>query len=131
MPDTPSKTPLPQKLGIKADTHLALIAAPADFAQLLDAAPKDVTASITAATTLALCFVRSLEDLDSALDLLQARLPRQASVWMIHPKTAGQRRSSFNQNHVRDRALAAGLVDYKVCSVSAEWSGLKFAWRRR
>jgi hypothetical protein len=33
------------------------------------------------------------------------------------------------QNHVRDEGLARGLVDYKVGSVDADWSGLKFAWR--
>ena len=128
---TPSSTPLPRKLGIKSETHLALIAAPKDFELLLDHPAGKITTSFTPTTTLALCFVRSLEDLESTLDLLNARLPRQASVWIVHPKSAGKRRVGFNQNDVRDRALSAGLVDYKVCSVSAEWSGLKFAWRKR
>jgi 6-phosphofructokinase 1 len=33
----------------------------------------------------------------------------------------------FNQNDVRRAGLAAGLVDYKVCAVDSDWSGLKFA----
>ncbi len=131
MKDTPSKTPLPQKLGIKSETHLALIAAPEGFDLPLDVAFKDIATALTPATTLALCFVRSLEDLVSTLDMLDARLPRRASVWIVHRKSAGKRRASFNQNDVRDRALAAGLVDYKVCSVSEQWSGVKFAWRKR
>ena len=129
--DTSSTTPLPKKLGIKSDTHLPMIGAPDGFEEALDVGSAKVTTSLTPATTLALCFIRSAEDLASMVDLLSVRLPRPASVWIIHPKTAGRQRSSFNQNDVRDLAVAAGLVDYKVCSVSAEWSGLKFAWRKR
>ena len=134
MKDAPSKTSLSQKLGIKSETKLALIAAPSDFAPLLDLgdiAQRSISTTLTPETTLAICFVRSFDDLDSAIDLIGMRLPRQASVWIVHPKTVGKRRVGFNQNNVRDCALAAGLVDYKVCSLSAEWSGLKFAWRRR
>jgi hypothetical protein len=36
----------------------------------------------------------------------------------------------FNENDVRRSALAAGFVDYKICSVDAEWSGMKFAHRK-
>jgi hypothetical protein len=50
-------------------------------------------------------------------------------VWLVHPKRTGKYHADFNQNDVRDQALAVGLVDYKVCSVDSDWSGLKFAWR--
>jgi hypothetical protein len=36
----------------------------------------------------------------------------------------------FNQNDVRAAGLAAGLVDYKVCAVDADWSGLKFTHKK-
>jgi hypothetical protein len=36
----------------------------------------------------------------------------------------------FKQNDVRAAGLAAGLVDYKVCAVDADWSGLKFARKK-
>jgi len=127
-----STTPLLKKLGIQADMQIACIAAPDAFEELLGDLPENaiVTTGITPKTALALCFVRSLDDLAATLDLLTLRLPKQVSVWIIHPKRAGRYRVDFNQNHVRDRALEVGLVDYKVCSIDADWSALKFAWRK-
>jgi hypothetical protein len=49
---------------------------------------------------------------------------------MIYPKQAGQYKVDFNQNDVRRAGLAAGLVDYKVCAVDADWSGLKFTRKK-
>jgi Protein of unknown function (DUF3052) len=128
-----STTPLVKKLGIAKDMHIALIAAPDTFEELLGELPDSVsfTTRIGPKSTLALCFVRSLEDLAATLDLLTLRLPKQASVWIVHPKRTGRHHVDFNQTHVRDHALTAGLVDYKVCSVDNDWSALKFAWRKR
>jgi hypothetical protein len=127
-----SATPLLKKLGIHADMQIALVAAPDAFEELLGDLPENaiITARIAPKTALALCFVRSLADLAATLDLLTLRLPKQASVWIVHPKRAGKYHVDFNQNHVRDHALAAGLVDYKVCSIDADWSALKFASRK-
>ena len=51
----------------------------------------------------------------------------------LHPKTTARiLRSDFNQNDVRELALARGFVDYKVCcGEMTQWSGLKFARRKR
>ena len=128
-----STTPLVKKLGIASEMQIALIAAPDGFEELLDELPDNanLTTRLTPKSNLALCFVRSLEDLAATLDLLALRLPKQASVWIVHPKRTGKHHVDFHQNHVRDQALAAGLVDYKVCSVDGDWSALKFAWRKR
>jgi hypothetical protein len=126
-------TPLAQKLGIRADMVVSLIAAPDAFEECLGDLPENtsLTTRLTPMTSLALCFVRSLNDLAATLDLLTVRLPQKASVWIVHPKRTGKYHVDFNQNHVRDHALAAGLVDYKVCSIDNDWSALKFAWRER
>jgi hypothetical protein len=128
-----STTPLVKKLGIAGDMQIALIAAPDGFEELLGELPDGVsfTTRIDSKSDLALCFIRSLEDLAATLDLLTLRLPKQASVWIVHPKRSGKHTVDFNQNHVRDHALAVGLVDYKVCSIDSDWSALKFAWRKR
>ena len=59
-----------------------------------------------------------------------ARLPEAASFWIIYPKQKKRAKMSFNENNVRELGLAQGFVDYKVCSVDAAWSGLKFSRRR-
>jgi hypothetical protein len=127
-----SATPLVKKLGIRDDMQVTVIAAPDAF-EILGDLPESVVLStrFSEKTKLALCFIRSLKDLSATVDMLTLRLPKQAHVWLIHPKGAGKYHADFNQNDVRNQALAAGLVDYKVCSVDGDWSGLKFAWRNR
>jgi hypothetical protein len=128
-----SSTPLLKKLGIRDDMHIALVAAPPCFDEVLGDLPDNAVLGtrFSAKTKLALCFVRSLDDLAATVDMLTLRLPRQAAAWIIHPKRTSRHHTNFNQNDVRNQALAAGLVDYKVCSVDSDWSGLKFAWRER
>jgi hypothetical protein len=38
--------------------------------------------------------------------------------------------SDLSQTVVRRVAMAAGLVDFKVCSVDETWSGLRFSQKR-
>jgi hypothetical protein len=71
--------------------------------------------------------VRSRAELAALLDMLATQLPPLAHLWFIHPKA--HTRPDFNQNDLRNAALDIGLVDYKVCAVDDNWSGLKFAWR--
>jgi len=129
------ETPLPRKLGVVIAAtdprQIALLAAPDGFIETLGDLPDTVTfvERLTAKTALALCFVRTPAELGATVDLLAARLPQGASAWIVHPKR--HHKPAFHQDHVRDAALAVGLVDYKVCSVDNDWSALKFAHRKR
>jgi hypothetical protein len=38
--------------------------------------------------------------------------------------------SDVTQAFLRESAAAVGLVDYKICSVDANWSGMLFARRK-
>jgi hypothetical protein len=126
-------TPLPRKLGLVTAKggvgEVALLGEPEGFWPLLGELPGSVSLQprLREATKLALCFVRSRAELMSLLDLLTGQLPPLAHVWLIHPKAPSK--PDFNQHNLRDAALDIGLVDYKVCSVDDDWSGLKFAWR--
>ena len=129
-----SGTPLPKKLGIVAAQQraceVALLGAPEGFREGLGELPlATFTSRIKPSANLALVFVRTAEEVATAADLLAIQLPVGASAWIVHPKQ--QHKPGFNQNDVRDAALARGLVDYKVCSVDDDWSGLKFAHRKR
>ncbi len=130
-----SATPLPRKLGLITAKggigEVAILGEPDGFQALLGELPASVRLSsrLGAGTALAICFVRTRAELASLMELLGAQLPWAAHVWVVHPKAA--RKPDFNQNDVRDAGLAVGLVDYKVCAVDEDWSGLKFAWRER
>jgi hypothetical protein len=125
-------TSLAQKLGIRPQMQIALLGAPDGFEELLGDLPEGAAFAgrLTAVARLALCFVRSREDLAAALDLFTLRLPVSASFWIVYPKRSGPRRADFHENDVRNAGLAAGFVDYKTCSLDAEWSAVKFARRK-
>lgn len=113
---------LVKKLGIAANSRVVLLNAPDDFELLLKDLPEGVMLlnAMAANIDLVLWFVRSRRELEEFM-------PQVMSLWIIHPKQSGRWKVDFNQNDVREAGLAAGLVDYKVCSVDADWSGLKFA----
>lgn len=123
---------LVKKLGLKAAMKVALLAAPESFDETLGDLPENVELQpkITRETGLVLWFVRSRRELDGETEFLSTRLPEGASVWIIHPKQTSRYKVDFKQNDVRAAGLAAGLVDYKVCAVDADWSGLKFARKK-
>lgn len=128
-----SGTPLPNKLGIVTakpkPCEVALVGAPQNFQAALGEVPlATFTGHVRTTTDLAIVFVRTLKDAEAAADLLAAQLPKGSSAWIAWPKA--RLKPGFNENHVRDAGLARGLVDYKVCSINDDWSGLKFAWRK-
>jgi CheY-like chemotaxis protein len=121
---------LVKKLGMKAPMKVALLGAPEDFRDQLGELPDNVEIQtrITPQTKLAIWFVRSRPELELAADCPQ--LSEGSSIWIVHPKQSGRHKVDFNQHDVRRAGLAAGLVDYKVCAVDTDWSGLKFARRK-
>ena len=125
---------LAKKLGLlpakERPLAVTLLGAPESFRAQLGDLPDKVSFSprLTPATTLAICFVRTLAEVNALFDLLATQLPEKASVWIARPKQ--HHNPGFNENHVRNAGLALGLVDYKICSFDNDWSGIKFTWRR-
>ena len=125
-------TPLAKKLGFAAGMKAALMAAPDDFVEQLGDLPEGVTFTpkMNAETKLTLWWIRSRADLDREMEFVSTRLTRAAALWIIYPKKAGRHKSDLGQADIRAVALRNGLVDYKICSVDNDWSGLKFAHKK-
>jgi len=125
-----SGTPLVKKLGIKPDSSLALINAPARFRAELVGLPSTVHISTRAAgqPDLVVWFVDRRRDLDRAI----ARMGRLmvSGLWIAWPKKSSGVETDVTEDIVRAAGLANGLVDYKVCAINETWSGLKFALRK-
>jgi CheY-like chemotaxis protein len=119
-----------EKLGVKPGMRVAVLNAPPNVESLLAPLPSGVTltAKASAEADLFLAFVRSRQDLAARLSTLTRWLARQPA-WLIWPKTASGVKTDLTGNIVRETGLAAGLVDYKICSVDDTWSGLAFKRR--
>jgi CheY-like chemotaxis protein len=123
---------LVHKLGFKTGMNVAFLGAPEGFEEMLGDLPQgvEIEDKISRRTELTIWFVRSRHELESETEYASARLRDRCSLWIIHPKQTGRYRVDFNQRDVRAVALAAGLVDYKVCAVDADWSGMKFTRKK-
>lgn len=128
--DAGSDKPAVTKLGVKPGHTVALLASPKGFAATLKPLPANVrfTARPDAGVDLFLCFARNQHELHAHLLTLQSA-DRQTA-WLIWPKKTSGVKSDLDGNVVRHTGLAAGWVDFKVCSVDETWSGLAFKRRK-
>ena len=125
-----SGTPLVKKLGIAAETTVALIGAPRGFRDQLVDLPASVrlTTRLAGAPAIVIWFVSSRRELEGRMAAVAAGMG--PGLWVSWPKKASGVRTDITEDVVRAAGLAHGLVDYKVCAVNEIWSGLKFARRK-
>ncbi len=116
---------LAKKLGITSETTVRMIG-PVDD-PLLKSALAEAKAVSQRKGELILARVDTLADLHAALDKASAQLKAGVPIWFVYRKGPGH---PLNENQVRETALATGIVDTKVASVSAEFSALRFVKRR-
>lgn len=124
-----SRTPLPAKLGLKPGQRLAFSAAPDGFVRSLGGLPEAARVATRGPFDLAVAFVRSSGELDRALAAAKVRMDPAGALWIAWPKKSSGVAKDVTENVVRARALAAGLVDVKVCAIDETWSGLKLVVR--
>ncbi len=123
-----SGTPLAQKLGIKGGHRVALLDAPAGFGSVL-ALPADVSVERSLAGKkpfdVIVLFAMAERELARRFVPTAKRLQPNGGLWVAWPKQASGVATDVTENTVRGVALAAGLVDNKVCAVDDTWSGLR------
>jgi hypothetical protein len=124
-----SGTPLPKKLGIKEGTRVALIRAPSGFSVGELPLGAVVRRGARGKAELTLWFVRSVRELTSGA---RAMVPRSegSGLWIVWAKKTSPLASDVTETDVRRAALAAGMVDFKICAVDHDWSGLRFNRRK-
>ena len=123
-------TPLPKKLGIKADSVVTLIGGPVDFEETLGDLPSGVVVRRANPDPkgVTLWFVRSRQELQDQIEDMGA-YAAGGGLWIAWPKKASGVVSDLSQQGVREIGLASGLVDFKICSIDDIWSGLRFSQR--
>ena len=125
-----SGKPLWQKLGIKPETRIRLVSAPADYAKLLDCSfPLHVVKSGEADLTH--CFVANQKDLIYIFPQLIQLTAEAGCIWISWYKKSAGIPTDITEDRIRDIVLPTGWVDVKVCAVSEQWSGLKIVRRKK
>jgi len=116
-----------QKLGIRGGDAVLLLDPPRDMPSALGPLPEGVTFVESAAgqPTVTLCFVGDAHQLRQQLSGLR-RLAARTKFWVCWKK-GKTAEGGVSERLVRETGISLGLVDYKICSVSAVWSGLLFA----
>ncbi len=121
---TPPPT-LAGKLGISGDTVVRLVGNADDDA--LRSALASARAVAEKDADLIVARVNTPDELAHALRTTAKQLAARVPIWFIYPKGRGH---ALSENDVRSTGLAAGIVDTKVCAVSATLTGLRFVRRR-
>jgi len=127
-----SGTPLPKKLGMGEGTRLLCLGAPPELRAALGPLPSGARLVERSSTPvpLAILFAKRRADLARRLRPAAAKLADKGALWIAWPKKASGVATDVSEDVVRDLALAAGLVDVKVCAIDAVWSGLQLRRRR-
>ena len=127
-----SGTPLPRKLGIEPGMRVVLVKPPDGFAASLEPLPPDVALRKTnrGVRDVTLWFTRSRRELERGM-IRMAEAAGDGRLWISWPKKTSPLAADHTGDDVRRVGIAAGLVDFKVCAVDEDWSGLAFVRRRR
>jgi hypothetical protein len=127
-----SGTPLPKKLGMKSQFHVAFFHLPSDVrTELKEALSECQLVEDGGAEQLdfSMIFAKSQAEMKEQFPKFARRLAPTGMLWVSWPKQASGIVTDLGENDVMRIGLAAGLVDVKVCAVNKVWSGLKFVIR--
>jgi hypothetical protein len=128
-----SATPLPKKLGIKPGSRVAIIDAPhramPTIAEIAAAGPVELKFTGRDPYDVIVVFCDSQWAFTGRFETAKSRMAQNGGLWIAWPKQSSGVQTDLNENIIRDLALAAGLVDNKVCAIDDTWSGLRLVIR--
>jgi CheY-like chemotaxis protein len=121
-------TSLAKKLGIKPNTTLTLINPPKNFKKTLGELPRNIAiqTQVSAQSDLTVLFAETQKDLQKRIGKIIGKLRPNGKLWIAWQKKVTETTTDVTQATVRNTGLALGLVDYKICSIDATWTGLLF-----
>lgn len=126
-----SATPLPEKLGIRANSRVAVISAPSTYPAALGELPEgvDVRTDARGRLDVVVFFVTRRAELARRFPAMARAIRRDGGLWIAWPKKASNVTTDLSEAFAREVGLGAGLVDNKVCAIDDSWSGLRFVYR--
>jgi hypothetical protein len=117
-----------QKLGIVPSSTVGVMDPPRDWGAVLGDVPEgaefiedpDTPQNVT------LWFIRDSEAMMTSMRRMRAWAAK-TKLWVLWPKGQSNR---FREGSIREMGIENGLVDYKICSVNEQWSGILFARKK-
>lgn len=129
-----SKTPLTEKLGIKAGYKIATFSEPPYYMELLSHLPKDVEIIRQPeedSMDFIHLFARDISDMQELVPKAIKALKKNGSLWVSWPKGSSGIQTDISRDTIRNYVLQTDLVDVKVAAIDDTWSGLKFMFRTK
>lgn len=121
--------PLARKLGLKEGLTAWVIGSPGPYRDFFSVWPQpevytDLPAGLQA--DFIHLFATTYQDLEEGLEQAVPRMKKAGMLWVSWPKKASGLPTEIDKFDVMKAGQAIGLVDVKVASVNAVWSGHKF-----
>lgn len=129
-----SKRSLGDKLGLKAEMKVYFHGLPLEVEKELADKIKNaafVSKSLQGSFDFIHFFTKEAKELSEAFPKLTHHLAEKGMIWISWPKKTSKVLTDLDENIIREMGLKLGIVDVKVCAVSAIWSGLKFYRRKK
>lgn len=125
-----SGTPLVKKLGIRDNFRVGLLSPPPEFKRVVGKLPAGakLISPPRGKSNLVIWFVRSRADLGRLGRAIAAA--GDSPLWISWPKKTSPLAGDVAEPEIRTTGLAAGWVDYKICAIDENWSGLLFRRRK-
>jgi len=125
-----SGTALAEKLGIRAGSRVAMVAAPDGFADTVRLPPgAHLRTQARGRLDVVVFFVTRRAELARRFPALRRALEPDGGLWIAWPKRTSGVATDLGDRSVREVGLEHGLVDNKVAALDDTWSGLRFVHR--
>ncbi|MGB3151391.1 MAG: DUF3052 domain-containing protein [Maribacter sp.] len=128
-----SGTPLAKKLGIKDSSSLQIINTPKPSLDFFIDFPPDTNIHTGSPVKEEVDFIHIFatipEELKYAFNRVKPNLKKNGTLWISWPKKSSSISTELDKSMVRNYGLENELVDTKVASIDADWSGHKFMFR--
>jgi hypothetical protein len=135
-----SGTPLVAKLGLRDGQRVLVLGRPRGMDLTAQWQPMPAFAALreragptSPAFDLAVAFCPDRAALAHRLPQALRHITTSGTIWLVWPKKSGPLYAGpergVTEDDVRAAALAAGVVDVKVCAIDDAWSALKLVYR--
>ncbi|HEX2781897.1 MAG TPA: DUF3052 domain-containing protein [Gemmatimonadaceae bacterium] len=124
-----SVKPLAEKLGVKRGFRVLVRNAPDGYPAALGMTGVVMAGPRARELDMIVFFSDRASQLERALPGMIDALKPAGMLWVAWPKKTSGVPTDLTEDVIRRLALAAGVVDVKVCAISEVWSGLKLVRR--